>query len=63
MTATQFAKLLNNLKPELRGKEVMVIAPNGLYLPATIKFVIKDPYNLSLTKKNVKYIVVTYEEG
>jgi len=43
MTATQFAKLLNNLKPELRGKEVMVITPNGLYLPATIKFVIKDP--------------------
>jgi len=35
MTATQFAKLLNNLKPELRGKKVMVIAPNGLYLPAT----------------------------
>jgi len=62
MTATQFAKLLNNLKPELRGKEVMVIAPNGLHFPATIKFVIKDPYNLSLTKENVKYIVVTYEE-
>jgi len=38
--------------------------PYGRGLPGgKVKFVIKDPYNLSLTEENVKYIVVTYEEG
>ena len=58
-TVSQLIRQLQNLKPELQEKEVMVIAQNGLLMEPQIKFSVKEKGNLDKTKENVEYVVLT----
>ena len=61
MNAKQLAKALLRLKPELQEKEIKVMAPNGEMFSGEIKFVTVEPYNLELSKENVDYIWLHYQ--
>jgi len=50
---------LQNIKEELKDKEVLVVAENGLLVEPEIKVSLKDYSKHDKTKENVEYIVLT----
>lgn len=65
MTVNQFIKELESLKSELRKKQVVIIAPNGLEFDPMIKQQLIDYTKLFSGEikniKNIKNMVITYE--
>lgn len=57
MNVRELIKELQELKDELKDKEVCVEAKNGALLPIRITFVLKDESKWELTKENVEKIV------
>ena len=60
MTVNELIKTLQNLKPELKEKEVKIFREAGeLWIATEVKLVLKDPYNVwDRSKNNVDYIVI-----
>jgi hypothetical protein len=46
MTVDDLIKQLESLKPELRKKEVKVLAENGELVTPEIKTILKEPHNI-----------------
>lgn len=61
MTVNDFIKNLQNLKPELREKEIVILCSNGLMVEPKIKQQPIDPYNIFGGSENVKNIVISSE--
>ena len=51
-------KGLQELKPELRKKQIYIKSENGLLLKPELKFILNDNSNLGKTKENVDYILI-----
>ncbi|RLE65057.1 MAG: hypothetical protein DRJ47_06075 [Thermoprotei archaeon] len=60
MTVRQLIRLLENIKDELKDKEIYVISENRMLFEPCVKYKTVEPF-LSLTKENVEYLVLTYE--
>jgi hypothetical protein len=60
MTIDDFIKELQRLKPELRAKNVVITAPNGLQFAPKVKQQLIDQYNVFGGPENVKDMVITY---
>ena len=58
MTLEKYIKELQAIKDELKNKEVLVKQENGLHFEPEIKFKMKDPFNVGLTKENVTAIII-----
>lgn len=61
MTVNEFIKELKRLRAELREKEIVISAPNGLQFEPKVKQQLKDPYNVFGGIENVKNMIITYE--
>ena len=59
MTVRQLIRMLENIKDELKDKEIYVISENRMLFEPCVKFKTVEPF--SLTKENVEYLVLTYE--
>jgi hypothetical protein len=61
MTVDEFIKVLQNLNPALRAKDIVITAPNGLQFEPKIKQQLIEPYNVFGGIDNVKNMVITYD--
>ena len=61
MTVDDFIKDLQRLNPELRAKNIVITAPNGLQFAPKVKQQLIDQYNVFGGPENVKNMVITYE--
>ena len=59
-TVRQLARQLASLKEELQDIEVVTLAENGELYSPNIKFILKDKFNLDLTKENVDKVYLTW---
>jgi len=59
VTVRQLIRMLENIKDELKDKEIYVISENRMLFEPCIKYKTLEP--LSLTKENVEYLVLAYE--
>jgi len=60
MTVDEFIKELNQLKPALRAKDIVITAPNGLQFEPKVKQQLIDQYNVFGGIDNIKNMVITY---
>jgi len=61
MKVSEFIDRLNVLKDELKDKDIVIVASNGLLVTPEIKFQLKnqmDSFNLS--GDNVEYVILTW---
>ena len=61
ITLQQFIDDLNRIKQELRDKEIVIQASNGLLFEPKVKFIVKEIHNLNKDAENVDKIIITYE--
>ena len=61
MDVQQFIDCLDELKEELKGKKVCVVASNGEVVPAEVRFKLKDKYDVfNLSSENVECVLITW---
>lgn len=58
MNVKELIKDLQNIKSELKEKDIFVMGENGLNISPEIKFVMNDYSKLDKTKENVDYIIL-----
>jgi len=61
MTLKEFQNKLNATRADLSGKEIVVIAENGLELEPRIKFQLKTNEITNLSTENIDKIVITWD--
>lgn len=61
MTVNKFIKLLEELQPKLREKEIVIRSPNGLIVNPSVKMLLDDETNLFGGVENVKAMIITWE--
>jgi hypothetical protein len=61
MTVNDFIKELQAIRPDLREKEVIIIASNGLQFEPKLKQQLINPYNIFGGIGNVKNMVITFD--
>jgi len=61
MKLRDFICQLDNIKDELKDKDVVIEAPNGLQLDPSFKFITIYP-SMELSKENVDKIIITYND-
>lgn len=61
MTVDDFIKELQSLKADLRDKDIVITAPNGLQFEPKVKQQLIDQYNVFGGVDNVKNMVITYD--
>jgi len=60
MTGNDLIRELSRLRPELREKEICIIAENGMHLEPKIKFVQKKDIPLDMSVENIEKVVLTW---
>lgn len=59
ITLRQFIAELDSLKEELKDKEIVTVAPNGLLFQPKANLMLKDKHDvLNFSKENVERIVI-----
>jgi hypothetical protein len=61
MTVDELIKELQMLQPELRAKNIVITAPNGLQFEPKVKRQLISQYNVMGGIENVKNMVLTFE--
>jgi len=61
MNINELIRKLENMRDDLKEKDIVVEAENGLLLPPEIKFKLKNPSDaLNLSSENVEYILIKW---
>jgi hypothetical protein len=60
MTVNKFIEELQRLQPDLRAKDIVITAPNGLQFEPKVKQQLIEPYNVFGGIENVKSMVITF---
>lgn len=61
MTVKELTYVLSTLKDELQGKEVVVLAKNGLEVQPNIRFKLKNPMKIhDKSKDNVESVIIDW---
>jgi len=61
MKVNELIRKLENMRDDLKEKDIVIEAENGVLLPLEIKFKLKNPYDaLNLSDENVEYVVIAW---
>ena len=61
MNVNELVRKLESIRDDLKEKDIVIEAENGMLLPPEIKFKLKNPSDaLNLSSENVEYIVITW---